>query len=245
MLRLRARSASYEDAGRSRIVRGARRVSGGGATAAAAPPQPMSFFVTSVGLGNGANLGGLAGADRTARRSRPPRALAAKTWHAYLSASGGGRAARRQRARPDRRRPLVQRQGRPHRAERRPICTATRSSRRGWATTSTKTTALNEKGEPINGVGDTPNQHDMLTGSQTDGRAYHRRRGSHLRQLDERRGGDGAARAPRPHRRRQHVVELDAPEPRLQPGEPGGHRRRGPVLLLRDQLKRARQHVHS
>ena len=37
----------------------------------AAPPQPMSFFVTSAGSGNGANLGGLAGADRTARRWRP------------------------------------------------------------------------------------------------------------------------------------------------------------------------------
>ena len=56
----------------------------------AAPPQPMSFFVTSVGLGNGANLGGLAGADRHCQALATAAGAGSKTWHAYLSASASG-----------------------------------------------------------------------------------------------------------------------------------------------------------
>src|SRR2546423_12034387 len=53
----------------------------------AAPPQPMSFFVTSAGLGNGANLGGLAGADRHCQALATAAGAGSKTWHAYLSTS--------------------------------------------------------------------------------------------------------------------------------------------------------------
>ena len=53
-----------------------------------------------------------------------------------------------------------------------PICTATRSIRRGWATTSLARRCSTKKEKPINGAGPTPNEHDMLTGSQPDGRAY-------------------------------------------------------------------------
>src|SRR5437867_9632979 len=55
-----------------------------------AAPQPMSFFVTSVGLGNGANLGGLAGADRHCQALATAVGAGGKTWHAYLSASAAG-----------------------------------------------------------------------------------------------------------------------------------------------------------
>src|SRR5258705_2834596 len=57
---------------------------------AAAQQQPMSFFVTSVGLGNGANLGGLAGADRHCQTLAAAAGAGAKTWHADLSTSASG-----------------------------------------------------------------------------------------------------------------------------------------------------------
>src|SRR5271157_332636 len=49
------------------------------------PPPPMSFFVTSVGIGNGANLGGLAGADQHCQTLAQAAGAGNKTWHAYLS----------------------------------------------------------------------------------------------------------------------------------------------------------------
>src|SRR6266849_2785859 len=55
-----------------------------------AAPQPMSFFVTSVGAGNGANLGGLAGADRHCQALATAVGSGSKTWHAYLSANAAG-----------------------------------------------------------------------------------------------------------------------------------------------------------
>src|SRR5467141_5122473 len=53
------------------------------------PPQPMSFFITSAGSGNGANLGGLAGADRICQTLATAAGRGEKTWHAYLSQSAG------------------------------------------------------------------------------------------------------------------------------------------------------------
>src|SRR5262245_62080885 len=54
------------------------------------PPQPMSFFITSVGSGNGANLGGLAGADKHCQTLAAAAGGGSKTWHAYLSTSASG-----------------------------------------------------------------------------------------------------------------------------------------------------------
>jgi hypothetical protein len=136
-----------------------------------APQQPMSFFVTSVGLGNGANLGGLAGADRHCQALATAAGAGAKTWHAYLSTSAsGGQAAVNARdrigsgpwysAKGGR---IAQNVGDLH-------GDAIEQARLG--NNINKTTAISEKGEPIKGVGDTPNQHDILTGSQPDGRAY-------------------------------------------------------------------------
>ena len=137
----------------------------------AAPPQPMSFFVTSVGLGNGANLGGLAGADRHCQALASAAGAGSKTWHAYLSTSAsGGQAAVNARDRigsgpwySAKGARIAQNAGDLH-------GDTIEQARLG--NNINKTTAISEKGEPIKGAGDTPNQHDILTGSQPDGRAY-------------------------------------------------------------------------
>ena len=137
----------------------------------AAPPQPMSFFVTSAGPGNGANLGGLAGADRHCQALAAAAGAGSKTWHAYLSASAAnGQPAANARDRIG--------AGPWYNAKGARIAQSVadlhgdtlESARRG--NNFTKQTALTEKGETVNGVGDTPNRHDMLTGSQLDGTAF-------------------------------------------------------------------------
>ena len=80
------------------------------------PPQPMSFFITSVGPGNGADLGGLEGADRYCQELAEAAGRGGVTWRAVPQHDRRGR---RQRARPDRRRAMVQRQRRESRSERR------------------------------------------------------------------------------------------------------------------------------
>jgi hypothetical protein len=137
----------------------------------AAPPQPMSFFVTSVGLGNGANLGGLAGADRHCQTLATAAGAGAKTWHAYLSTSGsGGQAAVNARDRIGAGPWYSAKGGRVAQNVGDLHGDTIEQARLG--NNINKTTAISEKGEPIKGVGDTPNQHDILTGSQPDGRAY-------------------------------------------------------------------------
>ena len=136
-----------------------------------APQQPMSFFVTSTGLGNGANLGGLAGADRHCQALATAAGAGSKTWHAYLSVSGsGGQAAVNARDRigsgpwySAKGARVAQNVGDLH-------GDTIEQARLG--NNINRTTAISEKGEPIKGAGDTPNQHDILTGSQPDGRAY-------------------------------------------------------------------------
>jgi hypothetical protein len=137
----------------------------------AQPPQPMSFFIASAGSGNGANLGGLAGADRICQTLAAAAGRGEKTWHAYLSqtaANGQSAVNARDRigsgpwynAKGAR---IAQNVGDLH-------GDTLEQARRG--NNIQKPTALTEKGEVINGVGDTPNRHDMLTGSQLDGTAF-------------------------------------------------------------------------
>jgi hypothetical protein len=137
----------------------------------AQPPQPMSFFVTSAGSGNGANLGGLAGADRICQTLATAVGRGDKTWHAYLSASAAnGQPAVNARDRIG--------SGPWYNAKGARIAQnvadlhgdTLEQARRG--NNIQKPTALTEKGDTINGVGDTPNRHDMLTGSQLDGTAF-------------------------------------------------------------------------
>lgn len=137
--------------------------------AAAAQANPMTFFVTSVGKGDGANLGGLEGADahcKTLADASGVRQAEGRTWRAYLSATG---------------------------ADGKPINARDRIGMGPWHNVKgaliaanaadlhgdivrdrnqmNKVNALTEKGTAVNGVGDTPNTHDIITGSDSFGRA--------------------------------------------------------------------------
>jgi hypothetical protein len=136
----------------------------------AQPPPPMSFFVASAGSGKGADLGGLAGADRICQ-TLATAAGSTKTWHAYLSAAAAnGQPAVNARDRIGAG-PWYNAKGARVAQNVADLHGDTlEAARRG--NNMTKVTAINEKGETINGVGDTPNRHDMLTGSQLDGTAF-------------------------------------------------------------------------
>ena len=134
------------------------------ASAAGAQSADMTFFVTSTGSGKGADLGGLEGADAICQRLALAAGAGGRTWRAYLStqAVGGVRAVNaRDRIGAG-----------PWRNAKGAVIAGSLADLHGVAATLTKQTALNEKGEPVNGRGDTPNQHDMLTGSQADGTAF-------------------------------------------------------------------------
>jgi hypothetical protein len=136
-----------------------------------APPQPMSFFITSAGSGKGANLGGLAGADRICQTLAAAAGSGNKTWHAYLSISAAnGQPAVNARDRIG--------TGPWYNSKGEKIANGLTDLHGDTAELArlgnnlVKMSALTEKGDIVNGRGDTPNTHDMLTGSQTDGRAY-------------------------------------------------------------------------
>ncbi len=127
------------------------------------PQRPdMSFFITSVGPGRGADLGGLAGADRHCQTLAQAVGAGDHTWRAYLSTSGGGRTVHaRDRIGTG---PWYNASG---------VTIAENLDQlHGDGNNLTKETALNEKGETVNGRGDQPNMHDILTGSNLDGTAY-------------------------------------------------------------------------
>jgi hypothetical protein len=132
-----------------------------GASAPVQAQQPsMSFFVTSVGVGKGGDLGGLEGADRHCQSLAQAAGAGNKTWRAYLSTQGSA-----------------------------PVNAKDRIGRGPWFNAKgvqiaasvadlhsdnnkiNKETALDEKGMTVKGRGDSPNQHDMLTGTQHDGMA--------------------------------------------------------------------------
>jgi hypothetical protein len=123
----------------------------------------MTFFVTSVGSGNGANLGGLAGADAHCQKLASAVGAGNRTWRAYLSANPANQPAVNARDRIGRG-PWVNMKGATIAAN----VDELHSDKNGM----TKETNLTEKGATVNGVGDTPNTHDVLTGSQADGRAF-------------------------------------------------------------------------
>jgi hypothetical protein len=122
--------------------------------------QQMSFFVTSAGPGKGADLGGLEGADRHCQTLAQAAGAGTKTWRAYLSTQGANAVNAKDRIG---RGPWMNAKG---------VVIAKDVGDLHGANNLTKQTALNEKGEIINGRGDTPNRHDVLTGSQTDGTAF-------------------------------------------------------------------------
>jgi hypothetical protein len=128
----------------------------------------MSFFVTSAGAGKGADLGGLAGADQLCQMRAAAVGRGSSTWHAYLSTQGAGAVNARDRIGTG---PWANAKGQVIAANVAELHGDTLEIAR-MGNRITKTSALNEKGEVMNGVGDTPNEHDILTGSQPDGRAY-------------------------------------------------------------------------
>jgi hypothetical protein len=119
--------------------------------------NPMTFFVTSQGSGKGADLGGIAGADRLCQQRAEAVGAGGHTWHAYLSGSG-------QNARD--------RIGRgPWQNAKGVTIAKSVDDLHSNSNNLTKQTALTEKGEVNPGRGDPVNQHDMLTGSSPEGRA--------------------------------------------------------------------------
>jgi hypothetical protein len=119
----------------------------------------MTFFVTSAGPGKGADLGGLAGADRLCQTLAAAAGAGSRTWRAYLSTQGAGAVNARDRIGPG---PWQNAKG---------MVIAKSVDELHGANNLTKQTALSEKGEMVNGRGDSPNRHDILTGSTPDGRA--------------------------------------------------------------------------
>jgi len=122
---------------------------------------PMSFFITSAGPGNGASLGGLAGADRHCTELAKAAGSTGLTWHAYLSAKAADG------------QPAVNARDRigkgPWYNQKAVLVAKDVAELHGDSSRVSKTSALTEKGAVVNGRGDTPNMHDILTGSNPDG----------------------------------------------------------------------------
>jgi hypothetical protein len=135
----------------------------------AAPPAlaqsaDTSFFLTSNGPGKGADLGGIAGADRHCQSLAQAAGAGPKTWRAYLSTQAADG------------QPAVNAKDRigkgPWQNSKGAVVAKDVADLHGAGNNLSKQTALSEKGEVINGRGDTPNRHDVLTGSQPDGTAF-------------------------------------------------------------------------
>lgn len=144
----------------SALIAGALILAGGVAVHAQQANSNMSFFITSVGKGDGANLGGLAGADAHCTALAKAAGSTKTNWHAYLSTTPAqgvpGVDARDRIGRG----PWVNAKG----------VTIARNVDDLHTAKLSKEMLLNEKGGLVNGAGDTPNTHDMLTGSDTGGR---------------------------------------------------------------------------
>jgi hypothetical protein len=133
------------------------------AAGAQAQDAEMSFFITSVGPGNGADLGGLEGADAYCQQLADAAGAGGRTWRAYLSTQeAGGMAAENARDRIG--------QGPWQNAEGTVVAASVEELH--GTNDLDKSTALDENGEQVNGRGDEPNRHDILTGSQPDGTAF-------------------------------------------------------------------------
>jgi len=127
-----------------------------------AADQNMSFFVTSVGSGNGGDLGGLGGADAYCAKLAEAAGVQGKTWRAYLSTQEEGKRGISARDRIGK--------GPWHNSKGELIAKDLNQLHLG--PNIIKETALDENGNLVNGRGDKPNRHDILTGTMADGTAY-------------------------------------------------------------------------
>jgi hypothetical protein len=132
----------------------------GGSTGGLAQQSEISFFITSAGPGKGGDLGGLNGADQLCQLLGATAGAGTKTWRAYLSTQGPGAVNARDRIG---RGPWLNAKG---------LIVAKDLAELHSQNNINKQTALTEKGNQVNGRGDTPNMHDILTGSQPDGTAF-------------------------------------------------------------------------
>ena len=191
-----------------------------------------TFFITSAGSGKGGDLGGIAGADQHCQHLAQAAGISGKTWRAYLSTQGAGAVNARDRIGQG---PWQNAKG---------VVVAKSVAELHGQNNITKQTALTEKGDVVNGRGDTPNMHDILTGSQPDGTAF--AAGEDRTCGNWTKSGQGAAMVG--HSDRQGLRDDDAskswnsshPVARtgrgLQPERSEEHRRRRHVLLLRDEV---------
>ena len=131
--------------------------------AAYAQQSALTFFVTSAPIGKGADLGGLDGADKHCQQLAQSAGAGGKTWHAYLSTQAAdGKPAVNARDRIGKG-PWQNAKG---------VVVAKDVEELHGQNNLKKETALDEKGNTVNGRGDTPNKHDALTGTMPDGRAF-------------------------------------------------------------------------
>jgi hypothetical protein len=134
-----------------------------GLNSGSAQQATMTFFVTSTGSGNGADVGGLAGADQRCQQLAQAAGAGGHTWHAYMSTqTANGQPAVNARDRIGKG-PWTNAKG---------VVVAKDLAELHGQNNLTKQTSLSEKGDVINGRGDTPNRHDAMTGSQPDGTAF-------------------------------------------------------------------------
>jgi hypothetical protein len=132
-----------------------------GTDVARAQQSDMTFFISSSGSGKGADLGGLEGADRLCRTLATAAGSSGKTWHAYLSTQGANAVNARDRIGKG-----------PWQNAKAVVIAKSVEDLHGPNNNISKETALTEKGATVNGRGDQPNMHDILTGSQPDGTAF-------------------------------------------------------------------------
>ena len=125
------------------------------------PPGPMSFFLTSVGSGNGGDLGGLEGADAICQNLAEAAGHGDRTWRAYLSTQGPNAVDARDRIGPG---PWFNVNG--------ARIAVNVDELHSSANRLAVFTALDELGRQIPGSGFAPNRHDILTGTRPDGTAY-------------------------------------------------------------------------
>ena len=134
----------------------------------------MTFFVTSIGLGKGADLGGLAGADAHCQKLAASVGATAKTWHAYLSTQGANAVNARDRIGKG---PWTNAKG---------VVVATSVEDLHSANNKlNKQNSLSEKGDIINGSGDKPNRHDIAHRYASRRHRVSSRQGQDLQELDE------------------------------------------------------------
>ena len=152
----------------------------GAGGAAYAQASAMTFFLTSTGSGKGADFGGLAGADKLCQSLAAAVGAGNREWRAYLSTQGAGAVNARDRIGAG-----------PWQNVKGVVVAKNVADLHGPGNNLNKQTALTEKGDVVNGRGDTPNRHDVLTGSQPDGTAF---AGADDRTCGNwTKGGDGAA----------------------------------------------------